>query len=141
MRITALFIALTAAIPCSYTAGTRARSEPPKVMIMKATAYTNARQPTASGAEAHEGIVAADPAVVPLGTRIRITGTEAYDGSYLVADTGLLIKGRRIDVYLSSLTEAKEFGVKRVRVEIEELGTGRADARSKDDADLSRVDD
>jgi 3D (Asp-Asp-Asp) domain-containing protein len=92
------------------------------------------RKATASGTEAHEGTVAADPAVLPLGTRIRITGTTGYDGNYLVTDTGSAVKGRHIDLYLPSEAEAKQFGTQRVRVEIRQIGKGKADARKKDTA-------
>jgi 3D (Asp-Asp-Asp) domain-containing protein len=65
---------------------------------MKATACARGPQATAAGIEVHEGIVAADPLVLPLGTRIRITGTAGYDGNYLVTDTGAAVKGRQIDL-------------------------------------------
>jgi 3D (Asp-Asp-Asp) domain-containing protein len=99
---------------------------------MEATAFARARQPTSSGTVAHEGIVAADPAVLPLGTRIRITGTEAYNGVYLVTDTGSKIKGRHIDLYVPTRAEAKKFGKKTVRVQVLRVGKGKEDARNKD---------
>jgi 3D (Asp-Asp-Asp) domain-containing protein len=104
----------------------------PFVMTMQATAFTHARQATAAGTEAHPGIVAADPAVLPIGTRIRVTGTDAWDGDYLVTDTGPAVKGRHIDLYVASKAEAKHFGKKTVRVEVRQLGKGKADARAKD---------
>lgn len=108
------------------------RSAPTRVMIMEATAFARVLGPTAAGTEAHEGVVAADPAVLPLGTRIRVTGTTGYDGNYLVTDTGSAVKGRHIDLYVPSTAEAKQFGTQRVRVEIRQIGTGKADARRKD---------
>ncbi|HCC57110.1 MAG TPA: hypothetical protein DEQ47_07580 [Solibacterales bacterium] len=45
-----------------------------RVMRMQATAFSRDAQPTASGTVAHRGIVAADPAVLPLGSRIRSGG-------------------------------------------------------------------
>jgi len=106
----------------------------PRVMIMEATAFARAAEPTAAGTEAHEGTVAADPAVLPMGTRIRISGSTGYDGNYLVTDTGAAVKGRHIDLYLPSRAEAKQFGMQKVRVEIRQLGTGKSDARRKDTA-------
>ena len=76
------------------------RPAPQRVMIMEATAFTRAVRPTAPGTEAHEGMVAADPAVLPLGTRIHVTRSTGYDGNYLVTDTGPAVKGRHIDLYL-----------------------------------------
>ncbi len=112
----------------------RVRHKRPRVMVMRATAFARAAENTAAGTEAREGIVAADPAVLPLGTRIRISGTEAYDGYYLVTDTGARVKGRHIDLYVPSRREAKEFGTKRVRVQVLEVGEGKADAREKDES-------
>jgi 3D (Asp-Asp-Asp) domain-containing protein len=113
-------------------AGAKMQHRDPKTMIMKATAFAHARQVTAAGTQAHEGIVAADPAVLPLGTIIQISGSTAYDAEYLVADTGAAVKGLHIDLYLSSRTEARQFGVQTVRVHIREIGTGASDARRKD---------
>jgi rare lipoprotein A len=104
----------------------------PRVIVMEATAFARVAGPTAAGTEAHEGMVAADPAVLPLGTRIRITGTTGYDGNYLVTDTGSAVKGAHIDIYLPSTAEAKQFGTQKVHVEIRQLGKGKADARRKD---------
>jgi rare lipoprotein A len=108
------------------------------VMVMQARAFTHARQETKSGTVAHAGTVAADPAVLPLGTRIRITGTAGYDGDYLVTDTGTAVKGRRIDLYLPSEAAAKQFGTRKVRVEILQMGKGQSDARKKDTASHTR---
>jgi rare lipoprotein A len=108
------------------------RSAPPRVMIMEATAFSRVTGPTAAGTEAHDGTVAADPAVLPLGSRIRVSGTTAYDGVYLVTDTGSAVKGRHIDLYIASAAEAKRFGTKRVRVEVIRMGRGKEDAQRKD---------
>ena len=131
MAKTALFLAIITVFWCDPA---QAQSRPSKVLIMEATAFARAPQATAAGTEAHEGTVAADPAVLPLGTRIRITGTTAYDGNYLVTDTGAAVKGMHVDLYIPSEAEAKQFGTKRVRVQIRQMGTGKADARRKDTA-------
>ena len=106
----------------------------PKVLIMEATAFARAPQATAAGTEVHDGTVAADPRILPLGTRIRITGTPGYDGYYLVTDTGAAVKGMHIDIYIPSQAEARQFGTKRVRVTVLRIGKGPADARKKDTA-------
>lgn len=94
-----------------------------------ATAYSIDGK-TASGRHTREGIVAADPTVLPLGTRIRIHGAGAYDGEYTVTDTGRKIKGRDLDIYIADDAEAKRFGNKTVQVEVLEKGDGkRAAAR------------
>jgi len=94
----------------------------PALVDFVATAYAiNGR--TASGVRAQPGVVAADPAVLPLGTRIRVHDAGAYSGEYTVADTGTKVKGRRIDIFVRDRREARSFGQKRVRVE--RLGDAR----------------
>ena len=80
---------------------------------------------TAKGTLPHEGIVAADPAVLPLGSVIRVTGAGAYSGTYAVTDTGSKIAGRRIDIYVPSIAEAKQFGKKMVIVRVLSRGDNR----------------
>jgi 3D (Asp-Asp-Asp) domain-containing protein len=79
---------------------------------------------TATGMQTRPGIVAADPRVLPLGSRIRVSGAGGYSGVYTVADTGRAIRGRRIDIFMSDLRAAKRFGRRRVGVEV--LGDARA---------------
>lgn len=79
-----------------------------------ATAYC-LKGRTASGSGVRRGIVAADPRVLPLGTRINLEAG-SYSGSYIVADTGGGIKGRRLDIWVSSCSEAKRFGRRKVSV-------------------------
>jgi 3D (Asp-Asp-Asp) domain-containing protein len=94
-------------------------------MPFEATAYSIEGK-TAAGTRTHEGVVAADPALLPLGTRIRVHDAGRYSGEYVVRDTGRTIKGREIDIYLSNDREAKRFGRKSVRVEVLAYGDGRA---------------
>ena len=88
-----------------------------------ATAYSIEGR-TASGVRAREGIVAGDPAVLPLGSRIRIHDAGKYSGEYTVQDTGAKIDGREVDIYLANDAEAKAFGKRRVKVEILHYGAG-----------------
>lgn len=69
---------------------------------------------TATGKEVRAGIIAVDPDVIPLGTRIEIKDM----GFFTAEDTGGKIKGNRIDIYFDSKKEAKEFGKKGVWVNI-----------------------
>ena len=72
---------------------------------------------TATGGSVRRGIVAADPRVLPLGTRINVNaGT--YSGSYLVADTGGGVKGRKLDIWVPSCSEARRFGRRSVKVSV-----------------------
>jgi 3D (Asp-Asp-Asp) domain-containing protein len=77
---------------------------------------------TADGGKSRVGVVAADPSVLPLGSRIRVTGAGEYSGVYLVRDTGPAVKGRQIDIYMPTDREARQFGRRRVTIEILETG-------------------
>jgi len=78
-----------------------------------ATAYT-IKGKTASGTRTRRGIIAADPKILPLGTKVHIEG----QGVFVVADTGGAIKGNRIDIWVSSPQEAKKFGRRKVRLRV-----------------------
>ena len=108
----------------------------PRVLFMKATAYFRAPEPTRAGNRAREGIVAADPRVLPLGTRIRVRGAGRYDGVYLVTDTGRDVCGREIDIYIPNAGRSRRFGEKRVRVTILSIGHGPKQARREAREDL-----
>ncbi|MBR5156104.1 MAG: G5 domain-containing protein [Clostridia bacterium] len=99
-----------------------------KVITVNATAYDASscgKSPshpaygiTATGAKAGYGIVAVDPRVIPLGSRLYI---ESSDGSYVygtavAADTGGAIKGNRIDLCFNTRAEAIRFGRRNVKV-------------------------
>lgn len=88
-----------------------------------ATAYSQTGI-TASGEYTHRHIVAADPDILPIGSRIKIRNAGKYSGEYVVADTGQKIQGRRLDIYMPNTAECKKFGVKRVRVRVVQLGDG-----------------
>lgn len=92
-------------------------------MEFEATAYSITGT-TATGMHTRPGIVAADPAVLPLGSRIRVGGAGTYSGVYTVADTGPAVNGREIDIFIPDRRAAKRFGRRRVRVKILERGTG-----------------
>jgi 3D (Asp-Asp-Asp) domain-containing protein len=78
-----------------------------------ATAYCLSGR-TAMGHGVRRGIVAADPRVLRLGSKIMITG--GYSGQYLVSDTGGGIRGRELDIWVPSCAEARRFGRRTVNV-------------------------
>ena len=82
-----------------------------------ATAYS-VKGGTATGDSTRRGTAAADPSVIPLGSKVRIRGAGKYSGVYLVKDTGAKVNGRQIDIYIPSEAAAKRFGKKNVTVEI-----------------------
>ncbi|MGI6082788.1 MAG: G5 domain-containing protein [Limnochordia bacterium] len=88
------------------------------VKEMVATAYTprdgSGAGITYTGIKATKGVVAVDPRVIPLGTRLYIPGY----GEAVAADTGSAIKGSRIDLCYESYSEAIQFGRRVVKVYI-----------------------
>ena len=81
-----------------------------------ATAYS-LRGRTASGAGVRRGIIAADRRVLPIGTRVRLEAG-SYSGEYLVADTGGAVRGRKIDIWMPSTSEAMRFGRRPVKLTV-----------------------
>ncbi len=64
---------------------------------------------TATGMKAAQGIVAVDPKVIPLKSRLYIEGY----GEAIAADTGGAIKGNKIDVYIENMNVLRSYGVKK----------------------------
>ncbi|MCR9040916.1 3D domain-containing protein [Bacillus sp. L381] len=99
--------------------------------VFKITAYTagvesTGKQPgdegygiTADGSTVQEGVtVAADPAVIPLGTVVYIDGI----GQRTVQDTGGGVKGKHLDIYINNLDQALAFGVQEAAVHVVSRG-------------------
>jgi 3D (Asp-Asp-Asp) domain-containing protein len=82
-----------------------------KTLTVVATAYT-IRGTTATGIPTGYGVVAVDPTVIPLGTRMTIPGY----GEAVAADTGGAIKGLRIDVWVPTAAEAAQWQWKTVTI-------------------------
>ena len=89
-----------------------------KVINAKVTAYTpfdaGCTGTTATGTKAGRGVIAVDPRVIPLGTKVYIPGY----GTAVAADKGGAIKGNRVDVCVNSKGEAFSWGVRNVPVYI-----------------------
>jgi 3D (Asp-Asp-Asp) domain-containing protein len=78
---------------------------------------------TASGVAVQSGVVAADPAVLPVGSVVEISSlTERYNGIYTVMDTGPMVQGRQVDVYMWSCNEALQFGRRSIHLTVLRLG-------------------
>jgi 3D (Asp-Asp-Asp) domain-containing protein len=79
------------------------------------TAYTN-QEPgggahgtmTKSGTPVRWGVVAVDPQVIPLGSRLLIEG---LDGLFVAEDTGGGVRGNHVDVFFPDYASAIHFGV------------------------------
>ena len=91
---------------------------PPTTYV--ATAYS-LRGRTASGRPVAKGLIAADPRHLPLGSRVRLDAG-SYSGEYLVADTGTLVRGKRIDIWTPSSREAMRFGRRTVKLTVLSYG-------------------
>ena len=103
-----------------------------RVITMNASAYdlsyqSTGKRPgdrgygiTASGTKARPGVVAVDPKVIPLGTKLYIESLDgrADYGNAIAEDTGGAIKGNRIDLFFNSRSAALNFGRRNVKVHI-----------------------
>jgi 3D (Asp-Asp-Asp) domain-containing protein/septal ring factor EnvC (AmiA/AmiB activator) len=80
-------------------------------LTVTATAYTLQGR-TATGAPVGYGVVAVDPSVIPLGTRLTIPGY----GEGVAADTGGAIQGTTIDLWFPSAAAAAGWGRRTVTI-------------------------
>jgi len=93
-------------------------------LTMNASAYTagfscTGKRPghpayriTRSGREVEHGIVAVDPAFIPLGTKLYVEGY----GFAIAADTGGAIRGYKIDLFMEYMGDALRFGRRNITV-------------------------
>lgn len=88
-----------------------------------ATSYSRRGRGT-SGMGVRFGTIAADPKVLPFGTRVRLDAGQ-YSGEYVVTDAGTAIKGRKIDVWLPTYREACRFGRRNVKLSVLSYGAKR----------------
>jgi 3D (Asp-Asp-Asp) domain-containing protein/peptidoglycan hydrolase CwlO-like protein len=91
----------------SSSSSTSSAPGPPRAggsLSVDATGYC-LKGTTATGLPVGPGIVAVDPTVIPLGTRMSIPGY----GDGVAADTGGAITGNRIDLWFASCSEASAF--------------------------------
>lgn len=79
---------------------------------MEATAYTYTGNRTATGVYPAVGMVAVDPKVISLGSKMYVEGY----GFATATDTGGAIKGNRIDVFLETYSQCKDWGRRTVKV-------------------------
>jgi 3D (Asp-Asp-Asp) domain-containing protein len=69
---------------------------------------------TASGARVKAGTTIACPPELPFGTVIEIDGV----GKRICEDRGFAIKGRKLDLYIASLSEALRFGRQHLKIRV-----------------------
>lgn len=98
-----------------------------KVLDITATAYAPGPldndqwgDKTYMGTTIRPGVIAVDPKVIPLGSRLYVEYPDGH-GEYKVAeDTGGAIKGNRIDIAIMNRDKATDFGIKPVKVYVVE---------------------
>ena len=81
---------------------------------MVASAYTYTGRRTATGQQPAVGMVAVDPSVIPLGTRLYIEGY----GYAVAADTGGSIRGNQLDLFMEDRSQCLKWGRRTVKVYI-----------------------
>lgn len=103
-----------------------------KVLIMSATAYdltveSCGKTPdhpqygiTRSGTRARPGVVAVDPRVISLGTKLYVESLDGWAdyGFASAEDTGGAIKGKKIDLFMEDPKKVYRFGRRNVKVYI-----------------------
>lgn len=85
-----------------------------RVLYLESTAYTHTGNRTATGVWPYKGIVAVDPRIIPLGTKLYVEGY----GYAVAADTGGAIRGGIIDVFFNSRSECINWGRRKVKVQV-----------------------
>lgn len=115
-----------------YIATSRGELRFKKAITMSSTAYhagfeSTGKRPgdkgygiTRSGTQVRPGVVAVDPKVIPLGTKLYVKsldGSKDY-GFASAEDTGGAIKGNKIDLYFEDPEVVNKYGRKRVEVYI-----------------------
>lgn len=91
-----------------------------KTLTVEATAYST-NQPslgnlTYTGIDLRQtpNVIAVDPSFIPLGSTIEIPGY----GTFIAGDTGSAIIGNRIDIHMTNLDAAVQFGRKTMTIKI-----------------------
>jgi len=82
-----------------------------RTITVEATGYS-LQGTTATGVPVGWGVVAVDPAVIPLGTRMTIPGY----GEGVAADTGSAVRGRIIDLWFPTTAQALAWGRRTVTI-------------------------
>ncbi|HBV86603.1 MAG TPA: hypothetical protein DEF42_08100 [Desulfosporosinus sp.] len=85
-----------------------------KTLTVEATAYTYTGNNTATGVKPREGLIAVDPRVIPMGSKVYVEGY----GYAIAADTGGSIRGNRIDVFYSTLRKCIDWGRRSVQIHV-----------------------
>jgi 3D (Asp-Asp-Asp) domain-containing protein len=99
----------TASTPAAATAASVVDGA--RTLTVTSTGYSMPGR-TATGLPVGPGVVAVDPGVIPLGTRLSIPGY----GEAVAADTGGAVQGLTIDLWFPTLAEARAWGRRTVTI-------------------------
>ena len=83
-----------------------------KRYISNASAYTGDTM-TASGQVPRWGTIAVDPRVIPLGSKVYVP---YYDKVFIANDTGGIIRGTMIDIFMKSARNMNNFGRRNIEI-------------------------
>jgi 3D (Asp-Asp-Asp) domain-containing protein len=78
---------------------------------------------TRTGIRTRDGVAAADPEFLPLGSVVRLSHPDGRPlGVFVIMDTGGAVKGAKVDIYVDDCREARRWGRKKVLAEVLDLG-------------------
>jgi 3D (Asp-Asp-Asp) domain-containing protein len=100
-----------ASTPAAATASAASVVDGARILTVTSTGYSMPGR-TATGLPVGLGIVAVDPAVIPLGTRLSIPGY----GEGVAADTGGAVQGLTIDLWFPTPAEARAWGRRTITI-------------------------
>jgi cystine transport system substrate-binding protein len=103
-------VAVTAESPVA-TAPVAAPAASGRTLTVSSTGYSLPGH-TATGIPVGWGVIAVDPTVIPLGTRLTVPGY----GEGVAADTGSAVRGATIDLWFPSLGQARAWGRRTVTI-------------------------
>jgi 3D (Asp-Asp-Asp) domain-containing protein len=107
-------------IPVEASIETPTQQTTGQTVTVQATAYST-NQPELSDTTAtginlnvNPNVIAVDPNFIPLGSTITIPGY----GTFIAGDTGSAIKGNRIDIHMTNLNSAINFGRQTLNIQV-----------------------
>jgi 3D (Asp-Asp-Asp) domain-containing protein len=111
-------VAAATAAPATTTTTTPTTPAPPvpggtRTLVVDAVAYHLPGR-TASGLPVGVGVIAVDPRVIPLGTRVFVPGY----GPAVAADVGTAVVGNIIDLWMPTTAQARAWGRRTVTITI-----------------------
>lgn len=113
MAAASVSLALGAALTGGAQAEHRVTQKPSYKLRVDAVAY-HIQGRTALGIKTRKGVVAVDPKLIPLGTRLHVPGY----GHAIAADVGTAIKGRLIDLWMPNHAAARKWGRRTVTITV-----------------------